>query len=48
MMLIDEYNVSYIYMYKLDNQLNTDCNTFQKVFENQKIRQNFTYYHTSY
>lgn len=34
MMLIDEYNVSYIYMYKLDNQLTTDCNTFQKVFEN--------------
>lgn len=34
MMLIDEYNASYMYMYKLINQLTSDCNTFQNVFEN--------------
>lgn len=34
MMLIDEYNASYMYMYKLINQLTSDCNTFQIVFEN--------------
>lgn len=46
MMLIDEYNASYMYMYKLINQLTSDCNYISKCFW--KLKNKAKFYILSY